>query len=393
MLRSVLGYASVYVNNAGQLIYSSLERTSTAATTITDSEAEFSGTIIGSGSGNALSVKDKVTSDITLKNTTLDGNFNIGEQANVVIQTSGNTTITGEIKGYASSVKFTVEEGVTTVNGNFKAGSSADEITISSNAALNAGAINAGNGDDAVTISEGAELTVTNTFDLGNGNDEVVIAANADVTVGGKISLGNGDNTLVVGEGASVSVAGEISAGHSANDALVMGKGSSIDCADVTMVENLTIDVDAILECRDQVTDFSIKVNGVASLTEDIAGASVVISKVGGMTGSAASIDNVDVILNTTPYQSSGIYKGEVAQVAGVGTAETTDDVWASLNKIDGSLVVAWGRSETEVGAALDAFISDDTLALGESIVASATTLDDSDSTNDFNKKTNGTLA
>ena len=104
-------------------------------------------------------------------------------------------------------------------------------------------------------------------------------------------------------------------------------------------------------------------------------------------TNVGAEIDDVDVVLGTA------------TRVAGTDTADTSDDIWASLNKADGfnkPLVVAWGRSEEEVASALTAFNTESAngnLALGDAVVATATTLDDSDTTNDFSKKNNGTLA
>ena len=98
--------------------------------------------------------------------------------------------------------------------------------------------------------------------------------------------------------------------------------------------------------------------------------------------GKIGTIDDVDVVL------------GSATQIAGAETtADASDDVWASLNKVGESLVVAWGRSETELGSALDAFKADSTLTLGESVVASSESLGDAALDNDFSKKNGGTLA
>ena len=102
----------------------------------------------------------------------------------------------------------------------------------------------------------------------------------------------------------------------------------------------------------------------------------------GKVSGGNFKINDVDAVLNTA------------TQIAGTETTETSDDVWASLNKVDNSLVVAWGRSDAEVGAALEAFKADSTLTLGDALVADATSLADGAQVADFDeKKSNGTLA
>ena len=146
--------------------------------------------------------------------------------------------------------------------------------------------------------------------------------------------------------------------------------------------DTITIDVDAVLNGSVSGVE-NLAVTGVSALATDVAGAKTIIGGVDDVLASA-SIDGVAADLN-----------GTKVQIAGAATAETTDDVWASLTKnTDSSLTVAWGRSEAEVASALDAFKADSTLTLGDSIVASAATLDDGDAANDFSsKKDRGTLA
>ena len=127
----------------------------------------------------------------------------------------------------------------------------------------------------------------------------------------------------------------------------------------------------------------TLSVTGISSLTTDVAGAKAVTGSVDSALANV-KLDNVDSVLGTA------------TQIAGTATAEdTSDDVWASLDKLEnGNLVVSWGRSEAEVGAAFDAFKADSTLAIGDALVADVTSLADGADVTDFdNKKTNGTLA
>ena len=91
---------------------------------------------------------------------------------------------------------------------------------------------------------------------------------------------------------------------------------------------------------------------------------------------------------------------GVAQQIAGNTTPEDdTDNVWAALSKVDGDLVVAWGRTENEVTKALEAFGNDSSLIygganFGKSLVADAASLSDGADVADFDdKKNNGQLA
>ena len=69
------------------------------------------------------------------------------------------------------------------------------------------------------------------------------------------------------------------------------------------------------------------------------------------------------------------------------------------MSKVDGDLVVAWGRTENEVTKALEAFGNDSSLSyggadFGKSLVADAASLTDGATADDFDtKKNNGQLA
>ncbi|MBR4883960.1 MAG: hypothetical protein IKZ33_01460, partial [Lentisphaeria bacterium] len=136
--------------------------------------------------------------------------------------------------------------------------------------------------------------------------------------------------------------------------------------ADVKDFNAIAMDVDAVLNGSMTGVE-SIEITGITDLKTDVAGAKTIIGSVDDVLASA-KIDNVDAVLGS----ATKIFDAST-------TADTTDtDVWASLTKnSDGSLTVAWGRSDAEVGAALDAFNTNkSSLALGESLVADASTLD-----------------
>ena len=103
----------------------------------------------------------------------------------------------------------------------------------------------------------------------------------------------------------------------------------------------------------------------------------------------AGSISNVET------FQLDGVDSilGGAVQVAGKATvADTTDDVWASLNQVNGDLVVAWGKTEAEMGAALDAF-DDAARTLGTAVIADGSSFTEMDHDTFSDKKNNGTLA
>ena len=198
-------------------------------------------------------------------------------------------------------------------------------------------------------------------------------------------------------------------------------KGSSVAAA---KIENFTItmDVDAVLNNthpdvtpKNAMNNVNMNVTGITDLVlngVDISGAKSIMNSFGlyqehghlwvdgvDMTLDISQAVKTDVLGNDDSGNAAtfvdNLYNtnGEIKQIAGAGTAETDDDVWASLNQVDNDLVVAWGRTEEEVGAALDAFKADNTLTLGDAVVGNATTLGDADASNDFEKKNNGTLA
>ena len=266
------------------------------------------------------------------------------------VVTSGVTTINGNVNApYSQGEVFTVAAGKTTVNGDF----------------------NLSYGDDKLAIQTNAEMEITGSFTLGNGNNDVVIGAGAELTVNGDTNLGGGNakNIVTLEKGAVLNV-NSFSTGTT-------GSGSA-----------LVMDVDAILNNANGYGNKPIiAVKNVASLTTDVAGAKVIVNTLdysaSANTTRNYSIDDVEAVLGTA------------TQIAGTATAaDTTDDVWASLNKVDNSLVVAWGRTSEEAGAALEAFKADSTLTIGDALVADATSLADGAQVADFDeKKSNGTLA
>ena len=273
--------------------------------------------------------------------------FGLGSEE---VVTSGNTVIDGNVNApYAEANTFTVAGGNTKVNGDF----------------------NLSYGDDTLNVKAGAEMEITGDLTLGNGNNDVVVGEGAEVTVKGDANFGGGSakNIIAMEKGAVMNVKGGFSTGTT-------GTGSA-----------LVMDVDSMLNnSNGNGNKPVVAVEGVGSLTSDKAGAKAIVNALdwsaGANTSREYSIDGVKV------------ERDAVTQIAGAATAETSDDVFAALTKVDNSLVVSWGRTEVEAGAALDALEADSTLTLGEALVAvDDSLLDGFDSTDNLNKKSNGTLA
>ena len=236
----------------------------------------------------------------------------------------------------------------------------------------NSGTIIASNGSDCWGVDAGLSLTGTNSGTI--QADNVALGTSfdkMDVTNSGKIEALVGSTAIAAGMYCD------------SDDIVTNAKGGEI-IGNVNMYagsDTFNVDVDSILNGQLKNVE-NVNVTGISSLTTDVAGAKTIVGSVDDVLASA-SIDGVAADLN-----------GTKVQIAGAATAETTDDIWASLTKnSDDSLTVAWGRSEEEVTAALDAFKADNTLSIGDAVVATATTLDDADTTNDFSKKENGKLA
>ena len=390
------GSIVINVNDQGQLVLDYTAPTTITKAEIADGdEAIFTGKTLeaDANSGNAMTFggyNDAVSANVALNDTTVNGNIHTGWYGDLAFETTGTTVIDGSIDGYASLVDLTVSEGTTTITGAFDSGNGSDKVVINDNASLEVNVVSTGNNNDLIQLGEDAKMQVSGmigsytgddrSLDTGNGDDTVVIGKNANVSVAGEIAFGNQNDTLVLETGASLT-AGEINGGID-TDTFNMEKGSSVTCVSATMFEEYNLDVDAILSNSSTMYGVNVNVSGVAALSSDVAGATAVIGKVGSV-GSLA-IDDVDVVLDTA------------TQIAGTATAaDTTDDVWASLNKVGSSLVVAWGRNETELDAALEAFKADSTLTLGQAVVADAASLADNGvSAGDFDdKKNNGQLA
>ena len=197
------------------------------------------------------------------------------------------------------------------------------------------------------------------------GNLNYVDASGNAITIGTEFNTAYGKATLSV-----------------VDDSLKM----NFTAADtVSGIDTVAMDVDAVLNGTNNVS--AVEITGITDLKTDVAGAKTIIGSVDDVLASA-KIDNVDAVLGS----ATKIFDAST-------TADTTDtDVWASLTKnSDGSLTVAWGRSEAEVSAALDAFnTSKSSLALGESLVADASGLADGEYSDCFqldDKKSKGTLA
>ena len=282
--------------------------------------------------------------------------------------------------GTVSDSYVTINSGEVTITGSearraiFGGSSSGAETTDNANVTINGGTV-ASNifGGSRGSAVENTSVVVNDGTVSGNifaaGYDTNGTATNASVTInGGAVSSdidGQADKTDI----SSLNIAGGMVTG------------------DVTGFNSITIDVDAVLSgsitygtAATEAYDLSI--TGISSLTADVAGAKAIAG-------------DVDDILNSASIDGTDVTIGGKAQIAGAATAATSDDVWASLNKLDnGNLVVAWGRSEAEVGVAFNAFKADTTLAIGEALVADVTSLADGADLTDFDdKKTNGTLA
>ena len=344
-------------------------------------ELSFANQTIAAGSdGRALSFDgsgDYTDGTVNLTDSTVDGDVYTGRYGEVALNTQGDTTIKGDISGYAKLVELTVESGKTTIEGTLSSGTGDDKVAVAAGAELAAESVSTGTNDDLIEIS--GTMNVTNDIQTGTDEDKINVADGASLSAA-VIEMGTGDDTLVVGKNATLT-ATEISGGTN-NDHLTLEKGAFVTADDVTMIETMSIDVDSVLNAGHY--SWSTKpltVTGVAGLTTDVAGAKTIFTNCNA--NKAINFDGVDAVLGTA------------TQIAGTATtADTSDDVWASLSKVNNNLVVAWGRTETECGAALDAFKADTTLNLGEALVA----VDDSllngfDSTDNTTKKSNGTLA
>ena len=245
---------------------------------------------------------------------------------------------------------------------------------------INGGTINGnivgGNQTTAITSAEieinGGTIARGNMFAV--GLDSTAKAGSALVEInGGTIA----DGVVIDGQD------DQITAGGTSKIAI---NGGNVN-ADVKDFNAIAMDVDAVLNGSMTGVE-SIEITGITDLKTDVAGAKTIIGSVDEVLNSAS--------INGTTFMAFDGSKKQIFDA--LTTADTTDtDVWASLTKnSDGSLTVAWGRSEAEVGAALDAFNTNkSSLALGESLVADASRLADSDyeSFQLEDKKSKGTLA
>ena len=314
--------------------------------------------------------------------------------------------VTGKITGASVDISGTsaVQSGISSPN------STALTLNIADNsdATIEGGIV--GKGSDTISVGDNAQVTITGGIQTTGGNDSIVIGTNSNVEITGEVKATNGDDSIVIGDGSTVEIKGtdRIYLGNGQNSTVVgknaslivggllegsgtleIGKGGTVQTKGCESIIFVTMDVDSVLNNTSAIqSGIKVDVVGVSDLVlndaadADIAGVKAVYHGCSSIQDNAKlKVDGVDMVL------------GSAKQIQGADTTETTDDVWASLNRVGNDLVVAWGRSEAEVGVALTAFGDGTSLVLGESFTATATTLSDSNPDNDFQKKSQGTLA
>ena len=320
----------------------------------------------------------------TISNTTVDTITTSGSKNEVIL----DSVVVNENVTIGSQLTLITEGDVTLVK-DLETRNGKDSLQIGANTTFAVGAnstgrsLFTGEGADEMLVAQGATLSAAGTIHMGGGNDTFSMAEGSKVEIAGDLSMTDGNDTVIVGKNAELTV--KTIFGGNGTDSFSMGKGSVVNAKEVS-AENIEMDVDSILNYSGNAWNVHANVTGISDLTTDIAGAKVMMGTPAGTIESARAtqqLDGVDAVLGTA------------TQIAGTATAETTDDVWASLSRIDGDLVVAWGRSEAEVGAALEAFDyakNNMSLAIGEAVV-STDLADGFDTTDTLEKKSNGTLA
>ena len=353
-------------------------------TTVTSGDSvDFSAQTIQNGAdGKALAISHadvETETDIVFNNTTVEGNITTGNNKNKVEFTaSGNTTVNGDISGSAGLVDFTVADGKTTINGQISSAIGNDSLKVSDNAELEVESVSTGTSDDNIELAQGAKMTVSNDIDTGTDDDNITLGQESVVS-SQNIKCGTGNDIITIGENATLNA--QVISGGNGQDTLILKKGAMVNVNAVETTEYMEINVDAVLNPTDDYlwSTKPVTVTGITELNTDVAGAKMIFANC--KADKAVKFDNVDTVLGTA------------TQIAGADTtADASDDVWASLNRVDGNLVVAWGRSEDEVGAALDAFKAQTDLTLGQAIVSNELA-DGFQSTDIIEKKNNGTLA
>ena len=201
------------------------------------------------------------------------------------------------------------------------------------------------------------------TYTLVSGSDV------ADIT---NVKLG--DQTVAIGETIT----------DSNNDTYLVAKDG--DTVKLTYTNNngtVALSVDDILNgFGSDTTSTTLNITGIEALAKDFAGAKAIAS---GIDGKELTVNGVDDLLNGAKMISGDSTVGD-----------TSDDVWAKLSSdTNGNLTVAWGRTEMEAGAALDAFKSQNsTFELGSTMVAvDDSLLDGYQAGEELAKKNGGTLA
>ncbi len=382
---------------------------------------------IGAGEGNAVINGDaelifKDGTKFATGNEIAGGVYGTGSDYGIV---KGDASL--EIGKNAVINAKTIVGGGCQINGD-------SSVVIKSGAKVNSSSIIGGtawsgnvNGDSSVTIN-GADVTVYNasspakraiyggSYTAGSatlGNASVSIT---DSTVAGNIIGGNNDtaststtititdSTVKNAEGAisTISAVGLTNTASTGTASVVINGNSLVATAingqaelstvsstldinggavtgDVSGFNSIELDVDAVISgsLTVSVEGTSLNVTGISSLTVDTYG--------------VKAIANIDAALSNATIEGKDANSGAV-QIAGAGTADLTDDVWAGIGKDStGDTLVAWGTTEQFVNSTLTD-LADDNFAIGDTyaIATSTETLIDEN-----NKKngSNGTLA
>ena len=343
----------------------------------------------------------KAGNDITVGTGTLKG-FTINSGKHIEISGNGNRIELVTKKSAYGIDDQSYDAGGTASNVVISGNDNTISVTSASDAhaifSRNGAIIITGSGTTISAASTGSYAYGIETKDVKNYSGDVIIgtfnddgsvaqASDIQLTVSGASSSTTGILAAKGNVQVALAADGKIESSHiaiSAESIQISNAGTIIGDVKATGTgsnDSITIGVDAVLNGKISGVE-TLSVTGISSLTTDVAGAKAVTGSVDGALANV-KLDNVDSVLGTAK------------QIAGTATTETDDDVWASLDKLDnGNLVVAWGRSEAEVGAAFDAFKADSTLAIGDALVADVASLADGANVADFDaKKTNGNLA
>jgi len=230
-------------------------------------------------------------------------------------------------------------------------------------------------GNAMMTLNESFGWNYSNTISIEEMDWKsgiYTLVSGSDVTDITNVKLGG--QTVAIGETIT----------DSNNDTYLVAKDG--DTVKLTYTNNngtVALSVDDILNgFGSDTASTTLNITGIEDLAKDFAGAKAIAS---GIDGKELTVNGVDDLLNGAKMISDG------------GTAgDTSDDVWAKLSSdTNGNLTVAWGRTEMEAGAALEAFQNQNsTFELGSTMVAvDDSLLDGYQAGEELAKKNGGTLA